>query len=233
MSVKNPFSLLSRGELGLWLASAAVTVAAFLLSRGDWLTLCACLVGVTALIFVAKGMPLGQGLTILFSLLYGVISFSQRYYGEMITYLGMTMPMAVLALVCWLRHPYGDTRQVEVARLTAGRLAFLALSAAAVTGGLYFVLKALGTACLPVSTLSVTTSFAACMLTYYRSPWYALAYAANDLVLIGLWVAAALKSPTSAPMVFCFAMFLVNDLYGFVSWRRMEKRQGAAVEKAA
>lgn len=32
---------------------------------------------------------------VLFSLLYGIISYAFAYYGEMITYLGMTMPMAV------------------------------------------------------------------------------------------------------------------------------------------
>ena len=31
---------------------------------------------------------------ILFSLLYGIISYTFSYYGEMLTSLGMTMPMA-------------------------------------------------------------------------------------------------------------------------------------------
>ncbi len=42
---------------------------------------------------------------IIFSLLYGIISYTFSYYGEMITYLGMTMPMAVFALISWLRNP--------------------------------------------------------------------------------------------------------------------------------
>lgn len=49
------------------------------------------------LIFNAKGNPAGQLLTVIFSLLYGSISFTFAYYGEMITYLGMTMPMASFA----------------------------------------------------------------------------------------------------------------------------------------
>jgi hypothetical protein len=36
----------------------------------------------------------------------------------MITYLGMTMPMSVCALVSWLRHPYeGKKAEVEVNRI--------------------------------------------------------------------------------------------------------------------
>ena len=43
---------------------------------------------------------------IVFSLLYGVVSFTFAYYGEMITYLGMTAPMALFALISWMRNPY-------------------------------------------------------------------------------------------------------------------------------
>ena len=35
--------------------------------------------------------------------------------------------------------------------------------------------------------------------------------------------------PKILPVIICFVMFLVNDLYGFVSWKRMEKRQTAAI----
>ena len=31
-------------------------------------------------------------------------------------------------------------------------------------------------------------------------------------------------------VVVCFAAFFANDIYGFVSWRRMEKRQNLALD---
>ena len=58
----------------------------------------------------------------------------------------------------------------------------------AVTIGSYFLLQAFGTANLLTSTVSVATSFVAVYLTWLRSPWYALGYAANDVVLVVLWV---------------------------------------------
>ena len=94
-----------------------------------------------------------------------------------------------------------------------------------VTVSFYFILGALGNANLPVSTLSVATSFLASALTFLRSPYYAIAYAANDVVLIVLWIAAAMQDISSLPMVACFLAFLLNDLYGFINWRRMERRQ--------
>lgn len=75
------------------------------------------------------------------------------------------------------------------------------------------------------SIVSVTTSFLAVYLTFRRSAFFALAYAANDVVLIVLWVLAARTEPRYLSMVACFAAFLVNDLYGFWSWRKMHARQ--------
>ncbi len=119
MKYKNPFRMLSKAELALWSLSAAAVAGSFLFSHSSGcLTLIASLIGVTALIFVAKGYVIGQVLTVVFSLFYGVISFCFQYYGEMITYLGMTSPIAVLTAVSWYRHPYQKTAEVAVGRVT-------------------------------------------------------------------------------------------------------------------
>ncbi len=223
----SPSKYFSRLELFLWCSSVIAIVAGFLIFDGNgYLTLLASLVGVTSLIFNAKGNPIGQALMIAFSLMYGIISFSFSYYGEMLTYLGMTMPMAVFSLIAWLRHPYdGDRSEVSIKKLTKRTVIFTAFSAVAVTAVFYFILKAFGTSNLIPSTVSVTTSYVSVYLTFQRSPYYALGYAANDAVLIILWTLAALEDTSYISVIICFIAFLVNDVYGFINWRAMEKRQ--------
>ena len=225
--MRNRFRVsLTRFELTLWLTSlSVVSGTALIFGSVDVLSMIASLIGVTALIFVAKGHVLGQVLTIVFAVFYGVISWGFRYYGEVITYLCMTAPMALLALITWLRNPYKDSTEVAVHRLKGRQWAVLLLLTAIVTFFFYFILRAMGNAALVISTISVTTSFLASALTAMRSPYYALAYAANDVVLIILWVIATLADPASVPMVACFIMFFLNDMYGFINWRRMEKCQ--------
>ena len=46
-----------------------------------------------------------------------------------------------------------------------------------------------------------------------------MGYAANDVVLIVLWVMASMENPAYIPVAVNFAIFLLNDLYGFVSWK--------------
>lgn len=224
---KKPAPYFSGGEIALWSVSSALILVSFLIfDRENYLVLCASLLGAVSLIFNAKGNPFGQLLMIVFSLLYGAISFSFSYYGEMITYLGMTAPMALFALVSWLRHPYGENRaQVTVNKLRGKEICFMTALTAGVTLLFYGILQALHTANLLPSTLSVATSFLAVYLTFRRSAWYALAYAANDIVLIFLWTLASLENSSYISVVVCFFMFLANDIYGFFSWRKMEKRQ--------
>ncbi len=225
--INRAFSYFTAGELVLWGTSVTLIAVSFIIfDKENVLTLAASLLGVTSLIFCAKGNPAGQVLMVAFSIMYGIISYDFRYYGEMATYLGMTAPMAVLALISWLRNPYGgDRSQVKVNRLRLPEIVFMAVLTAAVTAVFYFILSEFGTANLLPSTLSVTTSFAAVYLTFRRSPYFALLYAMNDAVLIVLWVLAARENTSYMSVVICFVMFLANDIYGFISWRRMEKRQ--------
>lgn len=217
----------SKGEFLLWCVSVFLIIISFLLfDRENFLTLIASLIGVTSLIFNAKGNPLGQFFMIIFSLLYGMISFHFSYYGEMVTYLGMTAPMAVFSLISWLRNPYlGNKAEVKINRLQRKEFIFLIILTAFVTVIFYFILDMFHTTNLIPSTISVTTSFLAVYLTFRRSTFFAIAYAANDIILIFLWILAARTNISYISVIICFILFFINDIYGFINWSRMQKRQ--------
>ena len=219
----------SRLEKGLWVSSVLVIAMAFIaFDRKSYLTLAASLLGVTSLIFNAKGNPFGQVLMVVFSFLYSVISYSFRYFGEMVTYLAMTMPMAVFALISWLKNPYdGNKSEVRVDSIGKREAWLMCIATGAVTAAFYFILRYFHTANIVPSTISVTTSFLAAYLTFRRNPYFALAYAANDVVLIVLWAIASAAEIRYLSVVVCFLAFFANDVYGFISWRKMKIRQDA------
>ena len=202
-----------------------VTISFFFSSTKNPVSLAASLVGVTALIFLAKGYVIGQILMVIFSALYGIVSYEMRYYGEMITYLGMSAPIAIISAISWFKNPYKNTKEVRVSSLTPKKLAVLIILTVAVTVAFYFVLETLGTASLIVSTISVATSFFAASLTVLRSPYFALGYSLNDIVLIILWSIATISDISNLPMLACFVVFFANDIYGFISWKKMQRRQ--------
>lgn len=228
--VKSLLHYFTKTEAALWSFSVLFITLAFAGFDGEnYLSLSASLLGVTSLIFCAKGNPVGQLLMVVFSLLYALISYSFAYYGEMFTYLGMTAPMAVFALVSWLKNPYnGNRSEVKVNRIGRRETLFMLLLAVPVTVAFYFILRNFGTANLIPSTFSVTTSFIAVYLTFRRSCWFALAYGINDMVLIVLWALASMKDRAYMSVLACFMVFFINDLYGFYSWLKMQRRQESA-----
>ena len=225
--LKSALTYFSKAELILWLFSlTAILISFFAFRQSDYLNLIASLIGVTSLIYCAKGNPVGQVMMIIFSLLYGYISYSVSYYGEMVTYLGMTLPMSVFSLVSWFKNPFVKGKsEVRVNKISKKEFFLSLILTSAVTLFFYFILKFLSTANIIPGTLSVATSFLAAYLTFRRSPYFALAYAVNDIVLIILWILASLRDTGYVSVIVCFVIFLINDLYGFYNWKKMEKKQ--------
>lgn len=225
-------SKLSKTEfLILFLSVLTITISFLFVSEKDYLTLAASLIGAAALVYVAKGEPLGQILTVVFSVFYGIISFKFRYYGELITYAGMSAPIALMSAVQWLKNPYKKGKaEVKIARLSKNKAVLMMVFTALTTFLFYFILKYFNTANLFFSTVSVATSFSASYLMLFRSPYYAIAYAANDIVLIILWVLASISNIQYIPMVVCFGIFFANDIYGFVSWQKRKKQQNKSFD---
>lgn len=225
--IKSILAYFSLGEKILWAASVCLIIISFVLfDRINYLILLASLIGVTSLIFNAKGNPIGQLLMVVFSILYGIISWDMAYYGEMLTYLGMTAPMAIYALIAWLRNPFnGNKAEVKINRLKFWEYIIMAIVTAIITWIFYYILAYFNTSNIIPSTISVTTSFVAVYLTARRSEYYAFGYAANDIVLIVLWGLAAMTDIRYISVIVCFVAFLFNDLYGYISWTKMKKRQ--------
>jgi nicotinamide mononucleotide transporter PnuC len=233
LKIKKLFSYFNLTEKLLWSFSVIAIVTSFLLfDKENFLTLVASLIGVTSLIFCAKGNPFGQVLMVIFSIIYSIISYSFKYYGEMVTYLGMSLPMAIFAFITWIKNPFNENKsEVRVNKISKKESVFMFFLTSAVTLTFYYILEFFNTSNLIPSTISVSTSFLAAYLVFRRSPYFALAYASNDIVLIVLWVLASLKDKSYISVVICFIVFLVNDLYGFINWIKMQKRQEKEIKK--
>lgn len=143
---KKVYGYFSKGELILWGFSVTLIIVSFCIFGGNgFLTLAASLIGVTSILLNAKDNPVGQLLMIIFSLMYGIISYKFAYFGEMVTYLGMTMPMAVFALISWLRHPYrGKKSEVQVNSISKKETVLMFLTCEIVPVGCVLTMVGIG-----------------------------------------------------------------------------------------
>lgn len=217
----------SKVELSILISSIVLIVGSFLIfDRHNYINMFASLIGSVALIVCAKANPLGQALMIVFILIYAYISWTFRYYGEMITYLGMSLPGAIFSLISWLKNPSEKGKaEVKINSLSIKEVGIVFILSILITIAFYFILQSFNTKNLFISTLSVFTSFLAGYLTFRRCKFFTIAYAFNDIVLIVMWILATIQDIGYLSVVICFIVFLVNDFYGFINWSKMKRQQ--------
>ncbi len=224
--MKKAIKSLEGVDIAVWgISVILIVISYFLSSSGSIPNTLTSILGVTALIFVAKGQVLGQILLAAFAVLYGIVSFFQCYYGETLICFCLSLPLSAFAIITWYKHPYDKSGEVSVRHIRKTDFLALIPLTAAVTAAMYFVLSSIGTANVVWSTVSIATSFIAAGLMVLRSPYFALGYVFNDIVVIILWSSAAIHDPSAISMVVCFLGFFINDSYSFVCWRIREKKQ--------
>lgn len=214
-------------EKGLWLFSiSAILLSYFIFELKAPLILFASLIAATFLILNAKGNPIGQILTVIFSLMYAFISYEQAYYGEMITYLFICTPIAIMSVISWLKNPSEEGKiEVKVNKLSQQETWFLCGLDLFILLTFYFLLQYFHTEELVLSTLSVVTSFTGLYLTMRRSVNFSLAYLCNDLIVLSLWLISAADNRKYFALVICFSIFIINDVYTYWNWLAIKKSQ--------
>jgi len=195
--------------------------------KSDVLTTICSIVGIITALLLAKGKNLGQIFGLLIVALYSIVSFKSGYYGEVIIYLCIMLPMYVVGIVSWIKHQNKDTNTVEVNNIKIKEWIIVLFVSTVCFIGIYFLLKAFNTNQLFISSLSVIDSLFAVYLGVRRSKYSFYFYVVNDLILILLWgIPVVTGTIILIPMVFNPLINLINDLYGIYNWKKLEKMQG-------
>jgi len=213
-------------ELILLIASPVVVTVMAILFHGDWFTTITSIIGILCALLLAKGLIIGQFFGIAIAILYSIVSFNNGYYGEMIIYLALMLPMYIWAIVEWFRHKDREGKRVEINTIGWKEWVFVSILAVGVFVGLYFLLRAFNTNLLIISTLSVVDNLFAIYLLARRSKYGFVSYIINDLILIVLWGIPVIEGNVSVlPMLFNPVINLINDVYGVYNWNKIQKQQ--------
>ena len=183
----------------------------------------------------AKGKIEGYFLAIAFIVIYAIVAWNLKLYGEIIIQLVVTLPIIITGVVSWARHRHDDHEDgqvVIVGHVGRRELILLILSQLFIGTGLYFMLRAFDTVLLISSTLSVCLSIIAGYLLIRRSRKSMIANVASDINGIVMWsLLLAMGEPAAMVLLAMEAMFLIIDIYGSFEWRNMKKRQRRVKKK--
>lgn len=208
--------------------SLIILILCFILSQDkNIFSLIASILGIITVLCGAKGLVVAPMINIIYNIIYIALSISQRYYGEVLIYIFLMIPLNIITIISWLKNKSKENKDiVKVNILSKKEYFYIITITILITIGFYFLLKALNTNELLVSTISLTDTLLASYLMLRRSSNYAIAYIVNDIVLITLWGLSIKNSGTTyLPIVISFIIFLFNDIYGLINWKKMEKNQ--------
>ena len=157
---------------------------------------------------------------------YGIVSYNQGYYGELIITTFLTFPIMIIGIISWLRHQDKEEDTVIISSLSKKEITIALLSQLVLFWIYYFILKAFNTDLLVISTMSVVTSVLASYFEARRSKLSLFCYIANDLVIITLWLIPIISGQIELISVLVGPiLLLINDIYGSYNWRRLKKQQ--------
>lgn len=157
---------------------------------------------------------------------YGIVSYNQGYYGELIITVFLTFPIMIIGIISWLRHQDKEEDTVIISSLSKKEITIVLLSQLVLFWIYYFLLKLFNTDLLVISTISVVTSVLASYFEARRSELSLFCYIANDLVIITLWLIPIINGQTELISVLVGpVLLLINDIYGSYNWSRLKKKQ--------
>lgn len=186
----------------------------------------------TTAILMSKGKVESYFIGIISVFFYGIVSYNQGYYGELLITIFLTFPMMIIGIISWLKHQDKDEDVVIISSLSKKEIVFAFSSQLILFWVYYFLLKAFNTDLLMISSLSIATSVLATYFEARRSELSLFCYVANDLILITLWMIPIINGDTSLISVLIGPMLLlVNDIYGSYNWKRLKDIQkGKGIE---
>ena len=157
---------------------------------------------------------------------YGIVSYNQGYYGELIITAFLTFPIMIIGIISWLRHQDKEEDTVIISSLSKKEITSALLSQLVLFWVYYFILKVFNTDLLVLSSISVVTSVLASYFEARRSEISLFCYIANDLVIITLWLIPIINGQTELVSVLVGPiLLLINDIYGSYNWKKLKKQQ--------
>lgn len=226
--LKEYFSDWTKFELGLLVIGISISILSSIIFNGDVIdTLYTSSYLVTALL-MAKGKVECYLVGFVSIFFYGIVSYNQGYYGELLITAFLTFPIMIIGIRSWLKHQDEKDDVVMINSLSRPEIVISFASQLLLFWLYYFILKFFNTDLLIISSLSVVTSVLASYFEARRSELSLYCYVANDFVIITLWIIPIIGGDTElVPVLVGPLLLLVNDIYGSINWSRMKRRQKA------
>lgn len=219
--MKKYFKSWNKFEITLLILSVIFILGLGIYLKCGFLSTIVAFLGFFSALNQAKGYVLGQVTGVIMAVLYSLMSYNNQYYGEVIIYLLVILPLYISGIYTWLKNKDKKSSKVKQNTIKKKEWTTLAIVNVVAFIGLYVLLKHFNTSNLLISTLSMNINLTATYLLVRRCKYTFVFYLVNSIILLVLWGVPVLNgNMLLLPMVFDGILLFINNIYGLYSWSR-------------
>lgn len=225
--IKNYFKDWTLFEKSWLLIFTLINIYLFFAWKDTPVGLIASLTGMLCVVLVAKGKISNYYFGIINVMLYAYIAFNSKYYGEVMLNILYFLPMQIIGIYYWKKNTNRQKTKddVRVKHLKPNeKLLWAILSILGVY--LYgLILQYLGGNLPFIDSSSTVLSVIAMILMVKRVSEQWILWIIIDIVSIYMWFHVLLEGGNDISMLVMWTAYLVNAIYGYYNWKKMEKKQ--------
>lgn len=179
--------------------------------------------GVACVVCTGKGKLSAYIFGLVNTVLYAIIAFQAKYYGEVMLNALYYFPMQFYGIYVWSKHMDNKTHEVIKRHMSTKGRGLLGMIVIVATVAYGFALKALGGALPFVDALSTVISVVAMIVSIkmYMEQW--VLWVIVNVVTVVMWVVAFVNGNESIATLIMWIIYLANAVIMHFKWAREAK----------
>jgi len=225
--LKNELSGWKKSEVA-WLFSACAIITGLSLYWGDSLMgIISSVTGVACVVLTGKGKLSAYLFGLVNCVLYAIISYQAKLYGETMLNAIYYVPMQFVGFYVWSRHMDQDTGEVIKKRMKP--MGFAAMCAAIAGGTVIYglILRLMGDAMPFVDAFTTVSSVAAMIISVrmYSEQWWI--WIAVDVFSVYMWWCDFMRGSDNMATLLMWAVYLLNAVIMLIRWEKEARSRDA------
>lgn len=218
--LKNELQGWHRSEL-LWLITACGVITGLSLYWGDSLMgIISSVTGVACVVCTGKGKLSAYFFGLINCVLYAIISYEAKLYGETMLNAFYYIPMQFVGFFVWKKNINQETKEVNKKKM---KLTGLLLTITAMIAGTFLyglVLRALGDAMPFVDAFTTVSSVMAMIISIrmYAEQW--LIWVAVNVFSVYMWWCDFMTGSNNLATLLMWAVYLINAIAMLIKWEK-------------
>lgn len=209
----------------LWLIIASAIIGLLGYHWGDnWFGIISSVTGAMCVILTAKGYRSAFIVGTINTIMYAVIAFHAKYYGDFMLNALYYLPMQFIGWKAWSNNR-SDTGEIYVNKLENQQAILLVLIATFSILGYGALLKIIGGALPFVDSTSTVLSIMAMYLSVkcYKEQW--TLWIIINVVSIAMWAISIRNGGTDYATLIMWTVYLLNSIWGHRHWTKLSKKK--------